>query len=871
MKQKGVSLLLALLMMFSLLPVTALAEDSVSGSCGTNVTWTLTGSGTLTISGTGNMDTRYSWGKWSDAYTNLVKKVVINRGVNSIANSAFYECKNLSSVTIPSGVTSIGWYAFMGCTSLSSISIPSTVETIGNSAFSECSKLSKVTIANGVSEIESSVFSGCTSLKTISLPSSITKMESNVFSGCKNLTSVTLPSRISVISYEMFKDCTSLRSLKIPDSVTEIGPYAFKGCTNLSALTLPSSVNSLDDMAFEYCTNLTSMVIPEGVQKVSYRLFAGCDNLKSVVIPSSISSISYSAFYDCSRLTDVYYAKGELSWIALAGNIFSSSVKIHFNSTGPAREYTVFFDTNGGTMTADGAKTVTQGKTYGTLPTPKRSGYTFKGWYTKASGGTKVSSTTKVNLTTDQTLYAQWTKNSATTTQCKITLDANGGKVTPASISVAKNSTYLDKLPTPTRSGYTFKGWYTTKNGSTKITASTKATVSRKIYAQWTKSSAATNFTIKLNANGGKVTPASISVAKNSTYLDKLPTPTRSGYIFKGWYTTKNGSTKITASTKATVSRTIYAQWTKDVAKQYTVFFDPIDGEVDTEELVVTNGKTYGNLPTPTRAGYTFNGWYTEETGGTRIVNTTTVNLTGDQILYAQWTKGSTAANCTIKLNANGGKVTPASISVAKNSTYFDQLPTPERTGYTFKGWYTTKTGSTKITASTKATVSRTIYAQWTEDAGETYTVTFDPTGGRVHQREKLVTSGDTYQALPTPSRDGYHFAGWYTSQAGGVKITEQTRVTLTGGQTLYAHWTTSPVTVKSMESGNWVIRFPANYDFFVYDSESAADASIEMGHSSEADIHCTRRAELSNGTVRYYGRFGDDRWFTYTCEMEIQ
>ena len=307
------------------------------------------------------------------------------------------------------------------------------------------------------------------------------------------------------------------------------------------------------------------------------------------------------------------------------------------------------------------------------------------------------------------------------------------------------------------------------------------------------------------------------------------------------------------------------------MAKQYTVFFDPIDGEVDTEELVVTNGTTYGNLPTPTRAGYTFNGWYTEETGGTRIVNTTTVNLTGDQILYAQWTKGSTAANCTIKLNANGGKVTPASISVAKNSTYFDQLPTPERTGYTFKGWYTTKTGSTKITASTKATVSRTIYAQWTEDAGETYTVTFNPTGGRVHQREKLVTSGDTYQALPTPSRDGYHFAGWYTSQAGGVKITEQTRVTLTGGQTLYAHWTTSPVTVKSMESGNWVIRFPANYDFFVYDSESAADASIEMGHSSEADIHCTRRAELSNGTVRYYGRFGDDRWFTYTCEMEIQ
>ena len=167
MKQRFLSTLLALCMALSLLPGTAWAEDSVSGSCGDNLTWTLTESGTLTISGTGNMSTHYYWRGWVDNYVPRVKKVVINRGVNSIADSAFENFDNLTSVSIPSGVTSIGKEAFYDCDNLSSISVPSTVETIGSTAFCGCDKLSKVTIANGVTTIGKSVFASCTSLKNI--------------------------------------------------------------------------------------------------------------------------------------------------------------------------------------------------------------------------------------------------------------------------------------------------------------------------------------------------------------------------------------------------------------------------------------------------------------------------------------------------------------------------------------------------------------------------------------------------------------------------------------------------------------------------------------------------------------------------------
>ena len=139
-----------------------------SGSCGENVTWTLTADGTMTISGTGAM-TDYTYDSRSPWYScrTYIKRVVMQQGVTSIGDHAFWDCSGLTSVTIPDGVTSIGGGAFSGCTSLTSVAIPSSVTEIGGSAFSGCTGLTSVTIPDSVTSIDGYAFSGCDSLTDV--------------------------------------------------------------------------------------------------------------------------------------------------------------------------------------------------------------------------------------------------------------------------------------------------------------------------------------------------------------------------------------------------------------------------------------------------------------------------------------------------------------------------------------------------------------------------------------------------------------------------------------------------------------------------------------------------------------------------------
>ena len=115
--------------------------------------------------------------------------------------------------------------------------------------------------------------------------------------------------------------------------------------------------------------------------------------------------------------------------------------------------------------------------------------------------------------------------------------------------------------------------------------------------------------------------------------VKKLPTtPKRVGYVFNGWYTKKTGGTKVTVNTKIKKKVNHYAQW----AKQYTLTFDPNGGNITTQSKKVGNKKAYGALPTPTRPGYVFNGWYTSKTGGTKVSSTTKMP-SKNTIVYAQW------------------------------------------------------------------------------------------------------------------------------------------------------------------------------------------------------------------------------------------
>ena len=171
MRKRLLSFVLAVLMIASLLPATALAADIVaSGTCGakgSNLTWTLDSEGVLTISGSGDMHGYDLPGAPWYGSRSRVKSAVIAEGVTSIGRYAFVDCTSLTSVTIPDSVTSIGSSAFEDCTSLTSVTIPDSVTSIGDWAFSNCTSLTSVTIPDSVTSIGKGAFYNCTSRRKI--------------------------------------------------------------------------------------------------------------------------------------------------------------------------------------------------------------------------------------------------------------------------------------------------------------------------------------------------------------------------------------------------------------------------------------------------------------------------------------------------------------------------------------------------------------------------------------------------------------------------------------------------------------------------------------------------------------------------------
>ena len=313
MKKRLLSFVLAVLMIVSILPATALAADIVaSGTCGaegdgSNLTWTLDSDGVLTISGSGDM---HGYGSSDAPWHGRVKSAVIAEGVTSIGGKAFLDCTSLTSVTIPDSVTSIGKQAFMYCTSLTGVTIPDSVTSIGSSAFSYCKSLTSVTIPDSVTSIGGAAFNGCSSLTSVTIPDSVTSIGGCAFMDCSSLTSVTIPNSVTSIGEYAFYNCTSLTSVTIPDSVTSIGEYAFYNCRSLTSVTIPDSVTSIGDDAFSNCKSLTSVTIPDSVTSIGKWAFSECKSLTSVTIPDSVTSIGDAAFASCTSLTGIWVAEG---------------------------------------------------------------------------------------------------------------------------------------------------------------------------------------------------------------------------------------------------------------------------------------------------------------------------------------------------------------------------------------------------------------------------------------------------------------------------------------------------------------------------------------------------------------------------------
>ena len=424
------------------------------------------------------------------------------------------------------------------------------------------------------------------------------------------------------------------------------------------------------------------------------------------------------------------------------------------------------------------------------LPTEEnlnKAGYKFLGWKDKNTD--EVVGKIPTSATGIKNVAAQWAE------EYTVSFNANGGTETSETRTVTYGNPY-GELPTLTREGYTFEGWFTAQNGGTQVTAVTTVTTAadHMLYAHWT----ANEYTVTFNANGGTVTPAEQTVTYGSTY-GELPTLTREGYTFAGWFTEKDVGTQVTAVTTVTTAadHMLYAHWT---ANTHTVKFDANEGTVTSAEQTVTYGSHYGELPTPTREGYTFVGWFTKKDGGTQVTKETVVKTVADHTLYARWTKNS----YEVKFDANGGAVTPETMTVTYGDVY-GELPTPTREGYTFAGWFTEKEYGTQVTAVTKVTTAgkHTLYAHWTQNI---YDVRFDANGGKEAYESEKVFHGDAYGKFPPdPTRIGYKFAGWFTEKDGGNDKPVKVDTKVTASHTLYAHWTAKKYTVTFDANGGTV------------------------------------------------------------------
>ncbi len=300
---------MALCSVFTSVSLNVFAEEIVaSGTCGDNLAWVLDSTGTLTISGTGEMYNFDSSNKapWMDYYENICTVIIENRA-ESIGKYAFSGCSNLSSITIPESVKTIGENAFEYCTSLTSITIPEGVTSVSNYAFSGCSSLTNVTIPNGVTTIDARAFLRCSGLNKIVIPDTVEHIGNKAFYYCTNLNEVYFSenSKLDTIDYGAFYGCTNLANITIPVNVETIDNNAFY---NVKAIQCNANIKGspwgalavnpyIDNNLVYYDSKETVLLgclssvegdieVPDTVDYVGANAFSGCENITKISFDS---------------------------------------------------------------------------------------------------------------------------------------------------------------------------------------------------------------------------------------------------------------------------------------------------------------------------------------------------------------------------------------------------------------------------------------------------------------------------------------------------------------------------------------------------------------------------------------------------------
>ncbi len=490
------------------------------------------------------------------------------------------------------------------------------------------------------------------------------------------------------------------------------------------------------------------------------------------------------------------------------------------------------------------------------LPKPRKSGHTFEGWYKDQDcTGDKVTGETTFDVNT--TLYAKWTATDPTPgtgNQVTVTFDANEGTVNPSSMIVAKGETLNGRMPTPSKSGYTFVGWYKDQNFTeeNKVTNGTKFEDNITLYAKWTENKSETGVDVIFNFQLENVENVTKKTNAEGKLEGELPSHTKTGFDLKGWYLTTEykEDQKVTSGTEFKQETTVYAKW-EEQPEAVTVTFKAEGGACGVERAKVNENKKLESLPKPEREGYTFLGWYIENTETKVTLETIYENST---TLVARWEKaisvvptegvtpgvdflkGITLVEGTEKVEIRVKQADETTFNLIKIelgdvldvnkllavydlsvhmlkdnesqgelksvngliqfdftvtgkvvAVYHNTTPMPPFDG-TNPGYR--QTGST-------LTIWANSFSPYAIVTNGTYEITLDSQGGTfddgVSNTMTTNTDGKLTEDLPVPKKTGYTFGGWYKVSACTGEPVKKNDTVFNQNATIYAKWT--PIT----------------------------------------------------------------------------
>ncbi len=434
---------------------------------------------------------------------------------------------------------------------------------------------------------------------------------------------------------------------------------------------------------------------------------------------------------------------------------------------------------------------------------PTKSGSTFLGWYFDPN---YLDPFQAINMPAGHlTLYARWQDPDVYYT---VSFNSNGGS-TISPQNVLSGGTATHPPTAPIKQGHTFVAWYSDEGLTTEYGFTETVTGNLTLYAKYMIN----QYTITFNTNGGTLVP---SITQNyDTVITQPENPTRTGYTFTGW------SSVIPARMPAS-NMTVTAQW-QIIPVYFSVSFNSNGGSAVQSQSVLENS-TASQPATPTRAGFTFLGWFSD-VGLTTSFSFTTP-ITENITLYAKWQINS----YNVSFNSNGGSAVQTQ-SITYNLTA--SLPTPPtKQGNIFVGWYQDVNLTVPFNFNTPITNHITLYAKWEADSAALVILSFDSNGGSLVDPITVV-SGSTTQEPQPPIKANYIFVGWFSDQA--LTQAFNWNAPITANTTLYARWTADTSVI-------WTVSFNSN------GGSPVANRSVENGSSVNPPQAPTRVGFMFDG-----------------------